>query len=213
MTNLGRRRFLGGFAGAVCTAWSPGVRADEPAEELLSRIAKARDPVRTLRGAFTQTRTIGLLATDVVSRGTMTIVRPDRLRWELDPPDAITFWLGPDGAAYRDEHGEGRLPATSARIVTALGDLKTLLCGDLRDLNDHWSLRVLRDDAQGCELEAEARATSPASARRIRMALAADLVRPASVRIDDGPRDATTIAFALSDMQINAPVDSRSMQP
>jgi hypothetical protein len=101
--NVGRRAAGIGIAALAVTR---GARADAALESLLGRIARARAGVHTLRGPFTQMRTIGLLATDVHSTGSFALVRPDRLRWELDPPDAVTFWMGPDGLAYRDLHGE-----------------------------------------------------------------------------------------------------------
>jgi hypothetical protein len=90
--------------------------------------------VRTLQGPFVQTRSIGLLATDVRSTGTLVLVRPDRLRWELAPPDAVTFFVGPDGLAYKGATGQGHAMPPNARIAAALDDLRTLLGGDLTKL-------------------------------------------------------------------------------
>jgi outer membrane lipoprotein carrier protein LolA len=186
-------------------------------DDLLARVAKARAPVRTLKGPFTQTRTIGLLSTDVRSVGSLTLVRPDRLRWRLEPPDDITFWVGPEGLAYRSAHGQGRLPATSARMAGALEDLHELLGGDLSALSQRWSLTVLRDDATGAEIEALPRATdaSPggvaAVARRLRLALGPDLVRPTRVLLVEGEHDRTVIDFG--DLSVNAPVDDSAMRP
>src|SRR5262245_60475948 len=97
---LPRRAFLSFFpalGGAL--AFGGAARADEVADALAD-IAKARAGLQTLVGGFTQERTIGLLATAVKSEGEMTVVRPDRLRWELRPPDAIVYWIGPEGLAY-----------------------------------------------------------------------------------------------------------------
>ncbi len=186
-------------------------------DDLLARVAKARAPVRTLKGPFTQTRTIGLLSTDVRSVGSLTLVRPDRLRWRLEPPDDITFWVGPEGLAYRSAHGQGRLPATSARMAGALEDLHELLGGDLSGLSQRWSLTVLRDDATGAEIEALPRATDASAggvaavARRLRLALGPDLVRPTRVLLVEGEHDRTVIDFG--DLSVNAPVDDSAMRP
>jgi hypothetical protein len=206
------RRILLGASALFLAA--RGARA-AGASDLLARIARARAPVRTLQGPFTQTRTIGLLATDVRSTGTLTLVRPDRLRWSLAPPDDVTFWIGPEGLAYRSAHGRGRLPATSARMAGALQDLHELLGGDIARLGDRWSLTVVRDDATGAEIEAlpiagDASAGSMV-ARRLRLALAPDLVRPTHVLIVEGEHDRTVIEFG--DLVVNAPVDESSMRP
>jgi hypothetical protein len=211
---LSRRALLGASAALLLPRRAT---ASEPAAGLLARIAKARAPVRTVQGPFTQTRTIGLLATDVRSTGSLTLVRPDRLRWRLDPPDDITFWVGPEGLSYRSAHGQGRLPATSARIAGALQDLHELLGGDPSRLGDRWSLRVLRDDASGAEIEAlplatDASAPGPSAvARRLRFALGPDLVRPTRVLLVESDHDRTAIDFG--DLAINAPVDESSMRP
>src|ERR1700722_13091479 len=100
---LTRRALLGGSVLALAT---PGrALAGDPLDDLLARIARARAPVRTMKGPFTQTRTIGLLAVDVRSSGALLLVRPDRLRWELAPPDDAVFFVGPEGLAYRGAHG------------------------------------------------------------------------------------------------------------
>jgi hypothetical protein len=214
MLSLSRRALLGASAALLLPRMAG---AGEPPAGVLARIARARASVRTLQGPFTQTRTIGLLATDVRSTGSLALVRPDRLRWRLDPPDDITFWVGPEGLAYRSAHGQGRLPATSARIAGTLQDLHLLLGGDPSRLVDRWSLTVLRDDSSGVELEAlplttDASAPGPSAlARRLRFALAPDLVRPTRVLLVEGDRDRTTIDFG--ELAINAPIDESSMRP
>jgi hypothetical protein len=186
-------------------------RADAATDDLLARIARARAPVRTLQGPFTQTRTIGLLATDVRSRGTLTLVRPDRLRWELAAPDDVTFWVTPEGLAYRSAHGEARLSAVSGRVGGALDDLRTLLGGDLARLGERWDLRVLRDDASGAEIEATPRAGAAGPLRSSRLGLAPDLARPTRAILVEGPRDKTVVEFGL--LSVNVPVDDARMRP
>jgi hypothetical protein len=198
---------LGGSAALLFTARA--ARAERTLEELLERIAKARAPVRTMVGPFTQTRTIGLLSTDVRSTGQMTLVRPDRLRWELGPPDDVTFWITPEGLAFRSSHpgshAEGRLPAASARLGGALDDLRTLFGGDLGRLRERWDLRAARDDATGAELEATPRAGIATTLKSLRMTLAPELVRPLRAVLVEGPRDRTVIEFGA--LAINEPVE------
>jgi hypothetical protein len=211
---LSRRTLLGASVLLLATR---SARAADPIADLVARVARARAPVRTLQGPFTQTRTIGLLSTDVRSVGSLALVRPDRLRWRLEPPDDITFWVGPEGMAYRSAHGHGSLPATSARVAGALQDLHELLGGDLSRLSERWSLAVLRDDAGGAEIEAlplamDASAGGPSVVvRRLRFALGPDLVRPTRVLLVEGDHDRTAIDFG--DLAVNAPVDESSMRP
>jgi hypothetical protein len=205
---LGRRALLAGGS-----TWLVAGRASaaDPVGSLLARIASARASLQTLKGPFVQTRTIGLLATDVRSTGTFTLVRPDRLRWELSPPDAITFWIGPEGLAYRDVHGQARLPATTARMSAALDDLRTLLGGDPSRLRDRWDLRVLRDDATGAEIDATPHASTSTPLQSLRFALAPDLVAPVRASLVEGPRDRTVIEFGT--LVVDGPVAPDSMKP
>jgi hypothetical protein len=206
---IARRALIAGSLGAVLAARS--ARADDALDGLLARIARARAPVRTLQGPFAQTRTIGLLATDVRSTGTLTLVRPDRLRWELAPPDAVVFFVGPEGLAYRGLHGEGRVPAASARMAGALDDLRTLLGGDLARLRERWDLRLVRDDATGAELDATARPGVASQLRGLRFSLAPDLVRPTRALLVEGPRERTQIEFGA--LVVDGPVDPARVRP
>jgi hypothetical protein len=217
---VNRRALLLGSAAigaAVLPPW--GARADDALSNLLQRVSRARTALRTLRGPFVQTRTIGILATDVRSRGNLTLVRPDRLRWQLEPPDNVTFWVGPEGLAYRTATARGQLSEAGARMASALKDLKALLGGDLTDLTTRWTLRVVRDDPTGAEIEAnsrDAQGTEPATptgggVRGMRFGLAADLVRPTRAVLWQGSRDHTTIDFG--DLVVNAAIDPSSMTP
>jgi hypothetical protein len=214
-----RRRFLASslLASTALVGWVLGgspqrrAQADDPLGALLSRVGRARSTVRTLQGPFVQTRTIGLLATDVRSRGSLALVRPDRLRWELEPPDDVVFFLGPDGLAYRSAHGQGRAPAASGRMGAALDDLRTVLGGDLTRLRQRWELRLLRDDATGAEIEAVARPGTNAPLASLRFALGPDLVRPTRVVLVEGPHDKTVVDFGS--LVVDAPVDPARLKP
>jgi hypothetical protein len=206
--SLSRRTLLSVFASLAVVREA---RATGPLEDLLARVARARAPVRTLRGPFTQTRTIGLLSTDVRSTGTMTLLRPDRLRWDLGPPDDVTFWVTPEGLAYRSEHGAGRISADTARVGGGLEDLRTLFGGDLARLSERWEMSVLRDDATGVEIDATPRARDAGTLRDLRMTLRPDLVRPARAVLVEGTRDRTVIEFGS--LAVNEAIDESGLRP
>src|SRR5262249_45438483 len=135
LMRLRRRGFLSMLSalGGAAAVGRPA-RGDEVPDGLAG-ITKVRAGVQTLVGAFVQERTIGLLATTVKSEGEMTLVRPDRLRWELRPPDAITYWIGPEGLAYATPTGGGSVGKSAAgRFRAVLGDLRTLLGGAIATL-------------------------------------------------------------------------------
>lgn len=186
-------------------------RADGRLDSLLSRVAKEREGLRALRGPFAQTRSIGLLSTDIRSHGRLTLLRPDRLRWELLAPDQVIFWVGPEGLAYQSAHGGGALPRTGSRFAVALDDVRTLLGGDLTKLTERWALRVIRDDASGAEIEASPQGGPQAGISSMRLALARDLVRPTHITLIEGPRDRTVIDF--EDLTINPAVELAEVRP
>jgi hypothetical protein len=203
-----RALVLGSAAMALATRRA---LAGDSLDDLLARIARARAGLRTLQGPFTQTRTIGLLTTDVRSTGTLSLVRPDRLRWDLAPPDDVTFWMGPEGLAYRSAHGEARLPTSSTRAAASLEDMRTLLGGDLTQLRARWDLRLVRDDASGAEVEGSPRADAAVPLRGIRFVLAPDLVRPVRTVLVEGPKDRTSIEFGT--IVVDGPIDPARMRP
>jgi outer membrane lipoprotein-sorting protein len=178
-------------------------------EQALSDIARARALVTTMTGPFTQERKIGLLSAKVRSTGTLTLVRPDRLRWELAPPDDAVYWVAPEGLAYRTKTGQGRVEGAGDKTTAALDDLRILLGGDLARLRARYQLTGVcsGDDPIVFEAVPKDQATP---ARKLAISLAADLVSPKSVTIIEGPRDRTEITFGA--MQKNVPIDPARMR-
>ena len=205
-----RRTFLLSVAGALTPAVAVAA-ADEPEiGRILVEVTRARASLRTLAGPFTQERTIGLLASKVVSKGVFTLLRPDHLRWELAPPDSVTYWIGPEGVAYRGARSEGKVPATGEKIARSLEDLKIVLSGDLALLRDRYDLRLVsRDPNVGVHFEAKAKAATMTAGRMrgIDFTLHPDLVRPAKVVLAFGEKDRTEIVFGP--LERDKPVDIR----
>lgn len=207
-----RTMVLAGLAAAATLPLAGPARA-ETLDELLSRVAKARAGLKTLVGPFTQARRIGLLAAEVKSQGTMTLVRPDRLRWELGAPDEITYWVGPEGLAYKSKHGQGRAQGMTAKVAAALDDLRTLLAGDLNALRSRYDLKVLPTTDGTHAFEATPKAGGGGGARlaRVAFALSSDLVAPVRATLVEGPRDKTEIVFGS--LERNATVDPARVKP
>lgn len=129
------------------TTSSPALADD--VDDALEKIKKARAKIKTLQAPFKQTRTIGLLASEVKSKGKLTLVRPDRLRWDLYPPDDVTYWIGPEGLAMKNKDGVTKIPKSSAKKFAAvLGDLMIMLGGDIKKLRDRYDMSVSEDDGK-----------------------------------------------------------------
>ena len=122
--------------------WAAPCEASELKAQL-ARLKKARATLKTLSTSFTQERTIGLLATRVKSKGRITIVQPNRLRWELKPPDEVVYWIGPEGVAIGTKEGVSRIGKRAAgRFAAVLGDLMQLLAGDIKGLQKRYALTI-----------------------------------------------------------------------
>jgi hypothetical protein len=214
LRDLTRRSFLQGAIAFGALMVSRVARADA-VDDALARVARARAGLRTLVGPFTQERTIGLLAARVRSTGTLTLVRPDRLRWELAPPDAITYWFTPEGLAYRGagkggQRNEGHVNAAQSTLAASLDDLRTLLGGDLARLRARYDLRLVSDGAEGLVFDATPH--DPAlPIKRLGFGLAPDATSPRFAELIEGPRDRTRIDFGT--LQRDVPVDPALVRP
>ena len=222
-----RRDALLGIGGALLTlavpaeVLAPRVAHAADLDDVLAKIARARASLKTLVGPFTQTRRIGLLASEVRSTGTLTLVRPDRLRWELAPPDDVVYWVTPEGLAYKSKSGQGRVPSGGAgKLAAALDDLRVLLSGDLGLLRARYDMKLVTNDATGVAFEATPKTTGGTGAttrplapsmQRIDFALAPDLVRPTRATLIETARDRTDIAFGALDKDV--PIDPAKMRP
>lgn len=208
MIRLPRRTWLLGLAALALAAEA---RADE-VEATLGEIGKARSGIKTLVAPFTQERTIGLLATAVKSEGEMTLVRPDRLRWELKPPDAITYWIGPEGLAYSTPGGGASVgKAGAGKLGAVLGDLMTLLGGDLVKLRARYDLSV---DRKPTGVTLTARPTADDVKKHVKslvLAIAPDLWTVQRIEIEESGGDRSVITFGK--VVRDAKVDPARMVP
>ncbi|HEU4405025.1 MAG TPA: outer membrane lipoprotein carrier protein LolA [Polyangiaceae bacterium] len=184
------------------------LRADA-ADEALRDVGRAREKLRSLACPFTQERLLGLLANKVTSRGDLTLVRPDRLRWHLEPPDEATYWLTPEGVAYRSREGGGK--ASGGPFGALLGDLLVALGGDLAKLRARYAVGAERG-AEGLTLTLTPKAADAAKAlRSLRLSLAPDLLSPTRLVLEEPGDDRATITFGPA--TLNAPVDPARMKP
>jgi hypothetical protein len=194
MNSVSRRTALKSLAALGAIAVVRPARADA-LDDALARIAAARATLKTLVGPFTQERTIGLLATSVRSQGTVYLQRPDRLRWELEPPDDVVYWITPEGLAYRSKTGQGRVPPAQARLAKSLEDLRTLLAGDLGQLRTRYDLKLVPPPRPGeTAFEATPRDAS-IPLRLIRFGVAADAATPRFAELFESGKDKTRIEF------------------
>ncbi len=206
MTELDRRTLLASLATFLV---APRALAEDPLDALLADIAKARRGVRTLKADFTQERRLTLLATSVKSTGSLSFVAPDRLRWELGPPDDVVYWIGPEGLSYRTKSSKATAAPQGASVAKALADVRALLGGDLGALRERYVLGGSRG-ADSVEVTGTAR-DPKASVKSFVLVLDKTLTLPVKARLVEGKSD--TIDIAFSNARINEAVDPASMKP
>lgn len=194
-----RRREL--LLGILAT---PLVARADATDDTLAQIARARAGEKTLTGPFTQVATVGLLRAQVTSTGKLYLQYPSRLRWELGPPDSVTYWVAPEGLAYRGLHGSGRVPidTTAQADVEAL---RAMLGGDLRALRARFDVRLVPSTSTGPALECTPKAGGAARLASLTFELDRDLVRPRKAKIFYDNRNKTEITFG--ELVRDAPID------
>lgn len=196
----------------VCLPSLPSLAWADEVSDVLAEVKKARAGLKTLVGPFVQERTIGLLATSVKSDGEVTMVLPDRLRWELKPPDAVTYWIGPEGFAFATPRGATSVgKAAAGRFGSVLADLMILLGGDLEKLRTRYELSVpSRKD--GVTLRAIPKAEEVKKhIRRIEMRSGTELWMIREVTIEEQSGDLSVIRFGKMERDVR--VDPAKMVP
>lgn len=147
--SIDRRHFLCGLAGLGATSLLSMPATADSVDDALAKVFAARKNIKTLQADFVQTRVIGLLASEVKSKGRLTLVSPNRLRWDLKPPDAVTYWIGPEGLAMANEDGVTKVgKAAAGRFASVLGDLLVMLGGDMRKLRNRYQLSVSEEEGR-----------------------------------------------------------------
>ncbi len=181
-------------------------------DDTLAEVKAARANMKTLKGPFTQERTIGMLSAKVRSTGTLTMVRPDRLRWELAPPDDVTYWVGPEGFSYKSARGQGHIPAAAARLASAMEDVRLVLGGDLDKLRARYDLALVAKTPDEVSFVATPLpAAGDLHLEKILFSLGKDRAMPTRATLVESARDKTEIVFGA--MQRDTAIDPAFVRP
>lgn len=186
-------------------------RADDVADTF-AEIKKAREKVKTLVATFTQERTIGLLSSTVKSEGEMTLVRPDKLRWELKSPDAVTYWITPEGFAFSTANGSANVSKTAAKkFGDVLNDLLVFMGGDLDTLKTRYDFTV-PSKKDGVTLHAVPKTEEVKKiVKSLEISVGADLWTVKKITIEEKSGDKSVITFTK--VTKDTKVDDAKMKP
>lgn len=81
------------------------------------RINRAAQSMTSMKCDFTQTKSLKLMRSDVVSRGVMYYSRPGKLRWEYTSPYRYTFVLNGQTVELKDTKGTTRIDANQSKMM------------------------------------------------------------------------------------------------
>jgi outer membrane lipoprotein-sorting protein len=210
---MDRRTFLVGLAwSASAMAIGREAHADD-ISDTLAEITKARAGLKSLVAPFSQEREMGLLSTSIKSEGEMTLVRPDRLRWELKAPDAITYWVTPEGFAYANADGSKTIGRGGAgNFAAGLSDMLVLLGGDLDKLRSRYAISIPKRDGTGVVVRAKPTAPDISKLfKSLEMTAGPELWTVKSFTLEEANGDRSTVTFTK--LQRDVAVDAARMRP
>lgn len=207
-----RRSFLLTAVTALTLASISAPASADDVSDTLSEMKKAREKVKTLVATFTQERTIGLLSSTVKSEGEMTLVRPDKLRWDLKSPDAVTYWVTPEGFAFSTANGSANVSKTSAKkFGDILNDLLVFMGGDLETLKNRYDFTV-PSKKDGVTLHAVPKTEEVKKiVKSLELTVAADLWTVKKITIEEKGGDKSVITFTK--VTKDAKVEDAKMKP
>jgi outer membrane lipoprotein-sorting protein len=172
--------------------------AEEVPPELASFLAEiqaAADTVTAFAADFRQERHLALFAEPVLFLGRLTVVRPDRLRWEFTAPIASVLVLAGEGGLRCDDSGTARPFSLAADpVMRAVADQLWLwLGGDYRRLAESYRLQRRGEDTLLVEPREEAVAAYLAE---VAITFSRGRRQPEEVVISEPGGDLTRISFS-----------------
>jgi outer membrane lipoprotein-sorting protein len=82
---------------------APALAGDTSVDDFIAKVKKGMSGIKTTRGHFKQTKKLAIFNDDVVSLGSFSIERPDRLRWEVRSPfRSVLVITGERGARWNE---------------------------------------------------------------------------------------------------------------
>ena len=134
------------------------------------------------------------------------------MRWELFAPDAITYWIGPEGLAFATATGGASIGRSAAgKFGAVLGDLLIFLGGDLEKLRERYEITIPSRN-EGIVIVAKPRSEGVAkNVTRLEMSVGPDLWSVKRVVIEESNGDRSVIAFESPKRDV--PVDAATMKP
>ena len=189
-------RIVGMFSlvGAIFLAFSPApAAADDETDRFLQEIRDNSAQVHSFSSEFVQERRLALFAEPVIFHGKLTVVRPDRLRWEFTAPVASALiFNGKVGMRCQDKVPPAHFDLGSDPIMRTVAEQLWLwLGGDYSKLGDKYGME---SRSTSLIITPKDQATMEYM-RAVTITFSADSKQPEKVLIDEPGGDSTLISF------------------
>lgn len=126
----------------TCLAFSVDPCGAKPTalDDLLLDIQNKSEEITSLRCDFTQTKILSLFNKPIVFQGQLSLIRPDKLRWEFTSPiPSVLIFNGENGIRCTDNKAATTFSLTSDPVMRMVAtQLWTWLNGDYTQLKDDY---------------------------------------------------------------------------
>lgn len=171
--------------------------ADDATTAFLGEIRRATASVKAFRSQFIQERRLSLFVEPVIFHGSLTVVRPDQLRWEFTSPvPSALIFNGRSGLRCNDQAEPSRFDLDSDPIMRTVAEQLWLwLGGDYSKLGDGYLLHSEVDSLIIRPKEGKTREY----VEKITITFNRRTLQPERVAIDEPGGDATLLRFTATD--------------
>ena len=176
----------------------------EQQDEIVSKIMRAADEMKTLQGDFIQVKELSFMDDKVTSEGKMYYKKTDKIRWEYTKPYKYVFTM--DGKNVRLGDKTNKIPVNSSKIF---GEISKVMVGGVSGSGlvgspDFDAVFMLgKDDYQVTLTPKKKEIKDLFSTIRLYVGKADSRIR--SVELVEKSGDTTTIT--LKNVRVNAAVD------
>lgn len=172
----------------------------------LARIQHNSDQVRRFSTTFVQEKHLALFSAPVIFHGKLTVVRPDRLRWEFtDPVPSVLVFRGDAGLRCSDQAPPEKFSLGTDPVMRAVAEQLWLwLGGDYAKLQELYLLE--QKGAATLRISPKQKSIAEYIAA-VTISFDSELRQPESVAIEEPGGDYTLIIF--QSYQINGEIGER----
>jgi outer membrane lipoprotein-sorting protein len=180
------------------------LRAAEPLDEVLARLARGAAGIETAQGSVRQEKRLEMFQDTVVSRGRFAYRRPDRLRWELTDPVVTGFAI--TGGSGRRWHGltgktEPFTLESDPMMRVVAGQILASVRADFNPLRKEYRISVSSESP--VTLQLEPLVPNP-FVERVVVTFSKGAGHVESVAVHEKGGDRTT--FSFTDVEVNRPL-------